>query len=164
MKKRKCGLLTGDCDEIILNIGGTKFSTCRITLKNAPKSVLFARFCTTSFKSSSLFIDRDPTLFRHILNWLRSKKLDSVLDTISELRDLETEADFFCLIDLKDAILKRCQGIRHLKRIQKETFLVEASNIRGINHMCCKLQERYNRQMNVSFLVNHKCTLAAIIM
>lgn len=106
MKKRKIEL-THSCDEIILNVGGTAFSTCLVTLQNAPDSMLFTRFVSNKFREPVLFIDRDPTLFRHILNWLRSKHLDRVLNTVAVLSDLLIEARFFCLMYLEHRIVKR---------------------------------------------------------
>ena len=64
-------------DEIVsLNVGGTLFATSRQTLMKHPDSML-ARMCNTEVPvvkdpSGAYFIDRDPTLFRLILNYLRS--------------------------------------------------------------------------------------------
>ncbi len=55
-----------------LNVGGTFFQTTRATLQ------LLLANCkdplpSTSSEDESLFIDRDPTHFRYILNYVRDK-------------------------------------------------------------------------------------------
>lgn len=126
MKKRKCEQLNRSCDEIVLNVGGTFFSTCRVTLSNAPNSMLFARFAKSSFHPSSFFIDRDPTLFRHVLNWLRSRQLDHAVNSINLLRDLQVEAAYYCIAELEKAISVRISLLQS-RRVHafNDRFIVE---------------------------------------
>ena len=128
MKKRKRDEVKNSCDEIVLNVGGTRFSTCLVTLNNAPESQLSKRFDVYADPSAPAFIDRDPTLFRHILNWLRSQHLDQCVNTIESLKDLKCEADFFCIKDLVMAIDSRIDGILKLPRTRWRT-VVEATSL-----------------------------------
>jgi hypothetical protein len=128
MKKRKRDEVKNSCDEIVLNVGGTRFSTCLVTLNNAPESQLSKRFDVYADPSAPAFIDRDPTLFRHILNWLRSQHLDQCVNTIESLKDLKCEADFFCIKDLVMAIDSRIDGILKLPRTRWRT-VVEANSL-----------------------------------
>uniref|UniRef100_A0AAQ5X319 BTB/POZ domain-containing protein KCTD3 n=1 Tax=Amphiprion ocellaris TaxID=80972 RepID=A0AAQ5X319_AMPOC len=66
--------------EIIhLNVGGKRFSTSRQTLTWVPdsffSSLLSGRISTLKDETGAIFIDRDPSLFTTILNFLRTKEL-----------------------------------------------------------------------------------------
>uniref|UniRef100_A0A8I6GER6 SH3KBP1-binding protein 1 n=1 Tax=Rattus norvegicus TaxID=10116 RepID=A0A8I6GER6_RAT len=68
---------------IHLNVGGKRFSTSRQTLTWIPdsffSSLLSGRISTLKDETgavSRIFIDRDPTVFAPILNFLRTKELD----------------------------------------------------------------------------------------
>lgn len=66
-------------DIIHLNVGGKRFSTSRQTLTWVPdsffSSLLSGRISTLKDDDGAIFIDRDPSLFAPILNFLRSKEL-----------------------------------------------------------------------------------------
>uniref|UniRef100_UPI003AAE8B85 SH3KBP1-binding protein 1 n=1 Tax=Centroberyx gerrardi TaxID=166262 RepID=UPI003AAE8B85 len=68
---------TGDI--IHLNVGGKRFSTSRQTLTWVPdsffSSLLSGRISTLKDETGAIFIDRDPSLFAPILNFLRTKEL-----------------------------------------------------------------------------------------
>ncbi|XP_030330991.1 SH3KBP1-binding protein 1 [Strigops habroptila] len=63
-----------------LNVGGKRFSTSRQTLTWIPdsffSSLLSGRISTLKDETGAIFIDRDPTVFAPILNFLRTKELD----------------------------------------------------------------------------------------
>ncbi|KAJ3590871.1 hypothetical protein NHX12_008819 [Muraenolepis orangiensis] len=66
--------------EIIhLNVGGKRFSSSRQTLTWVPdsffSSLLSGRISTLKDETGAIFIDRDPSLFAPILNFLRTKEL-----------------------------------------------------------------------------------------
>ncbi|XP_070685605.1 SH3KBP1-binding protein 1 isoform X2 [Pempheris klunzingeri] len=66
-------------DIIHLNVGGKRFSTSRQTLTWVPdsffSSLLSGRISTLKDETGAIFIDRDPSLFATILNFLRTKEL-----------------------------------------------------------------------------------------
>ncbi|XP_077466683.1 SH3KBP1-binding protein 1 isoform X2 [Stigmatopora argus] len=66
-------------DLIHLNVGGKRFSTSRQTLTWVPdsffSSLLSGRISTLKDETGAIFIDRDPSLFASILNFLRTKEL-----------------------------------------------------------------------------------------
>ncbi|XP_072247973.1 SH3KBP1-binding protein 1 [Leuresthes tenuis] len=71
---------TARSGEIIhLNVGGKRFSTSRQTLTWVPdsffSSLLSGRISTLKDETGAIFIDRDPSLFATILNFLRTKEL-----------------------------------------------------------------------------------------
>ncbi|XP_016400107.1 BTB/POZ domain-containing protein KCTD3-like isoform X3 [Sinocyclocheilus rhinocerous] len=87
---------SGMGDIIQLNVGGTRFSTSRQTLTWIPdsffSSLLSGRISTLRDETGAIFIDRDPTAFAPILNFLRTKELDLRGVNISILRH---EAEFY---------------------------------------------------------------------
>uniref|UniRef100_A0A669F242 BTB/POZ domain-containing protein KCTD3 n=1 Tax=Oreochromis niloticus TaxID=8128 RepID=A0A669F242_ORENI len=94
--------LTPAMGEIIqLNVGGTRFSTSRQTLMWIPdsffSSLLSGRISTLRDETGAIFIDRDPTAFAPILNFLRTKELDLRGVNISVLRH---EAEFYGITPL----------------------------------------------------------------
>ncbi|XP_026870261.2 SH3KBP1-binding protein 1 isoform X2 [Electrophorus electricus] len=66
-------------DIIHLNVGGKRFSTSKQTLTWVPdsffSSLLSGRISTLKDETGAIFIDRDPSLFAPILNFLRTKEL-----------------------------------------------------------------------------------------
>jgi len=83
--------------EIIhLNVGGRRFSTSRQTLTQVQDTfftgLLSGRIQTTKDETGAIFIDRDPDLFRLILNYLRNRSLSFENVNFKELRH---EAEFY---------------------------------------------------------------------
>lgn len=62
---------------IILNVSGTKFQTWRTTLERYPDTLLGSTERDFFFheEMNEYFFDRDPDIFRHILNFYRTGKL-----------------------------------------------------------------------------------------
>lgn len=86
---------------ICINVGGVIFYTSETTLKQYTN---FFYGLVQAMKSDDevLFIDRDPTHFRYVLNWLRgSRELPE--DSMS-IKELIVEANFYCMPDMVDAL------------------------------------------------------------
>lgn len=83
---------------VTLNVGGHLYTTSLSTLQRYPDSMLGAMFRgdfpTTRDSQGNYFIDRDGTLFRYILNFLRTSELTLPLD-FTETELLRKEADFY---------------------------------------------------------------------
>ena len=90
-------------EPVHLDVGGTSFVTSRSTLERYTKSFfggLLRNF--SEHAPTPVFIDRDGTHFRYILNWLRG--CQSLPGDTRVLRELREEADFYCLQELVHAI------------------------------------------------------------
>ncbi|KAM9409470.1 BTB/POZ domain-containing protein KCTD3 [Pholidichthys leucotaenia] len=99
-------LTPGMGEMVQLNVGGTRFSTSRQTLMWIPdsffSSLLSGRISTLRDETGAIFIDRDPTAFAPILNFLRTKELDLRGVNISVLRH---EAEFYGITPLVRRLL-----------------------------------------------------------
>ncbi|XP_010705008.2 BTB/POZ domain-containing protein KCTD3 isoform X1 [Meleagris gallopavo] len=84
----------------------TRFSTSRQTLMWIPdsffSSLLSGRISTLKDETGAIFIDRDPTAFAPILNFLRTKELDLRGVSINVLRH---EAEFYGITPLVRRLL-----------------------------------------------------------
>jgi len=97
-----------------LNVGGQLFLTTRTTLCRDPKS-FFSRLCkdddnlaSDKDETGAFLIDRDPTYFGPILNFLRHSKL--VIDKNLAEEGILEEAEFYNITDLIQLIRERiCQ-------------------------------------------------------
>jgi len=88
-------------DIVQLNVGGTRFTTSRQTLTQLQDTffsgLLSGRIQSFKDAEGAIFIDRDPQLFRLILNYLRNRALPLDDVNFSELRH---EAEFYGLAPL----------------------------------------------------------------
>ena len=78
-----------------LNVGGQLFVTSRDTLVARDT---FFRALVEHNTNDEIFIDRDPTHFRHILNFLRNSP--SFPSNASDIQQVEAEAEFYCISEL----------------------------------------------------------------
>lgn len=95
-------------DEIVtMNIGGCIFSTSLQTLRQDPDSMLARMFSghelsLTRDAQGNIFIDRDGTHFRYILNYLRSGHVPNLPPAVR--KELLIEADFYQIRGLVNAL------------------------------------------------------------
>ncbi|EYC09464.1 hypothetical protein Y032_0060g3132 [Ancylostoma ceylanicum] len=61
-------------DIVVLNVGGKKFSTTAETLRST-KAGDHTYFTNLDCSQGEIFIDRDPTVFKYILNYLREGRV-----------------------------------------------------------------------------------------
>jgi hypothetical protein len=107
-----------------LNVGGQHFTTSRETLTSSePGSVLHSMFSGAWAQQTDcegrVFIDRDGTRFRHILNFLRSGCVHVPRDNETMCAEVLEEADFFGLTELTAALSKILDAVR-AKRVADE--------------------------------------------
>ncbi|XP_065914500.1 uncharacterized protein [Dysidea avara] len=98
--------------QILLNVGGIRFSTSRSTLTKYPESMLGVMFSgrhdleTMKCSDGSFFIDRDGTHFRYILNYLRDgeERVWSFPKSLELLQEIFCEAKYYQLSGLLIAL------------------------------------------------------------
>lgn len=129
-------------NDMLLDVGGVHFSVSRGVLNQAPEgSMLKAAAATATPKNKPYFIDRDPTVLRYVLNWLRSGVLPKHIPS-DALGELEVEANHFGLEDLRVEVTRALGKVAHeneaLIKVLKEElrkiedtllFLVKLDNI-----------------------------------
>ncbi|XP_013109851.2 BTB/POZ domain-containing protein KCTD3 [Stomoxys calcitrans] len=102
---------TGDL--VNLNVGGQRFSTSRQTLTWIPDTfftaLLSGRISSLKDETGAIFIDRDPSLFSIILNYLRTKEIDV---KNCEIRALRHETEYYGLTPLVKR-LALCEDLNH---------------------------------------------------
>ena len=89
-----------------LNVSGTIFYTTKETLSKYDcyfKTML-------QYQKNSFVIDRDPTYFRYVLNFMRGSSY--LPNDICELQQLKEEAEFYCIDILKRSIESRMEKFK----------------------------------------------------
>ena len=92
-----------------LNVGGEKFMSTRSTLLK--QETMLSKICSNSFpnvidEDGFILIDRSGKHFGTILDYLRNGLLP-ILKNERDARELELEADFYCIEELR----KHCQEL-----------------------------------------------------
>ncbi|GAB6025884.1 BTB/POZ domain-containing protein kctd5 [Chamberlinius hualienensis] len=146
-----------------LNVGGTCFTTTKTTLCRDPKSFLY-RLCQDGMdlnsdrdETGAYLIDRDPTYFGPVLNFLRHGKLVMNKD-LSEEGVLE-EAEFYNIADLirlvKDRILDR--NTRKDKSTKKNVYRVLHCHEDELTQMVSTMSDgwKYEQVINIGSQYNY---------
>lgn len=84
---------------IKLNCGGKLFEVSHSTINKYPNSMLAVMINSPMYNNNNNFIDRDPELFKIILDYYRTDKI-IIPDNISSERVMD-EIDYFCLPKIK---------------------------------------------------------------
>ena len=96
-----------------LNVGGIVYTATLKTITRDPKSLLGRIFSGTHEvacdSKGNYFVDRDGSLFRHVLNFLRTGKL-CLPQPFDEFTQLSAEADFYQVGNLIQALKARREG------------------------------------------------------
>ncbi|VDO30131.1 unnamed protein product [Heligmosomoides polygyrus] len=82
---------------VVLNVGGTKFYTSETTLRS-PLVVDGSYLSTLDLSKGEIFIDRDPTVFGYVLNYLRDGRVifpDDGLTTALLFQEAKVRLLFF---------------------------------------------------------------------
>jgi len=147
---------------VSLNVGGTKFETTRQTFLNDPNSMLAKMFDPVSPMQPGVkidgayFIDRDPTYFRIVLNYLRSGQLH--VDSNIPLEAIKSEASYFGLVSLEKEIIEKIQENEENERLEDRTVNDEfLLNVGGEIFVTTKETLCKYKNSRLSNLVEGKC-------
>ncbi|KAJ3446422.1 btb/poz domain-containing adapter for cul3-mediated rhoa degradation protein family member [Anaeramoeba flamelloides] len=131
-----------------LFVGEKEFITRRDTLVSIPNTY-FTKLFTNKFEvnENHIFIDRDPTHFNYILNYLRhpKTKLFPLPHDPDLLEELLIEAKFYLIPQLKKRIkqvLKETQRKKEIKLEKEKSIDTKLSQILGaIDEIYCSLRD-----------------------
>jgi len=143
--------------KVKLDVGGKIFSTSMTTLTNAPNSMLSAmfsgRYNLETDPDGTIFIDRNPTYFEHILDWLRTGKVP-FLDKFSDKVNLLEEAKYFVLDKLVAQLEEDIVDNKmHKSRISQKEFIKivsKSDDRRPLYLVGCDLRELHLASQNLA--------------
>ncbi|KAH9259402.1 hypothetical protein BASA81_002445 [Batrachochytrium salamandrivorans] len=125
-----------------LNVGGTYFSTSVGNLTREPNTFFAAMFSgrweiKINPKDDAIFIDRDPTMFATIINYLRTRKIVLGNLTLTQRETLYEEADFYQIASLLDQLSKPtfCQQVRGKAQLSQNDLRVSSTEIGTFSYM-----------------------------
>jgi hypothetical protein len=101
-EKKKIAHTQGFKSQVMLDIGGNRFTTSLTTLQRFPDTMIGAMFSGRHALPTAgeyFFIDRDGTHFRHILNFLRQPEGFKVDLPEGQLDELKRECEYFGVRD-----------------------------------------------------------------
>lgn len=103
-------------ERVILNIGGQRFETSKLTLSRYPESVLAELVSSegvTPRYGNVYFVDRDPAHFRLVLNFMRNGMCDlrTLPRDVRYLYELYYEASYYRLSDLMRAVIEKIEQV-----------------------------------------------------
>eukprot|EP01116_Phalansterium_solitarium_P022992 TRINITY_DN7837_c0_g1_i1.p1 TRINITY_DN7837_c0_g1~~TRINITY_DN7837_c0_g1_i1.p1 ORF type:complete len:349 (+),score=83.36 TRINITY_DN7837_c0_g1_i1:96-1049(+) len=97
-------------ERVRLDVGGTVFCTTLSTLTRVEQSYFASMFSgrwpLEQQDDGSYFVDRDPFVFRHVLNYLRGENIELSELSVAERKALLRDIDFYQLPELRQAISK----------------------------------------------------------
>lgn len=92
-----------------LNVGGVIFMTRKSTLK-ASNSFFSGLVASCEEHNAPIFVDRDPTFFRHILNYMRGAK--TYPNDESSVQQLIVEAEFYSMVEYVQFLREKIDEVR----------------------------------------------------
>jgi hypothetical protein len=153
-------------DFIKLKVGGKPYETSYATLVSDQDSMLACMFSGRHIMKHDTDgyynIDRDPDYFAYIIKFLRDKKVNMDDFSISKIKDIRDEAEYFQikgLIDLCDNKLKsvikynftsQTEILETLTKLYKVPITIEIIN---------KINELFNKKFTLEYLSKEKRTL-----
>ena len=142
--------MSKDNQIIDLNVGGSFYTTQLKTLLSEPNSLFSDIFETKKLEeirdgNNRLFIDRDGSLFKYVLDYLRNKKL--LLDDSMEKIRLKNEAEYYKLPNLVKLIENneyRSLSTSAISILNNNTSLITKTNsVKPLNDKVSKISSGY---------------------
>ena len=156
-----------DSSTIILDIGGTLFTTTVATITAGEDSYFSRRMHFEDIQATagpSMFVDRDPKHFRHILNFLRDSRPPQVDSTATQFAtELLYEADFYNLTGLAESLSEQVRKLKvlHEKARTNARHVMLSSSLPPFtlcSHVCSLCFRACSRQL-ASARASHSSSL-----
>lgn len=132
-------------DMVTFNVGGTRFSMSReMWCKREPKSYfshyLSGRYELQAKSDGGVQIDRSPTVFHLVCDYLRGKDIAVRELTKSQLRDLIMDADYYVLAGLLEAI----RPTMSFRKVRGPAVLTDFNTVATATagELCCAFGKR----------------------
>ncbi|XP_054283096.1 BTB/POZ domain-containing protein KCTD5-like [Macrosteles quadrilineatus] len=146
-----------------LNVGGTCFLTTKTTLSRDPNSFLY-RLCKEDSdlisdrdEKGAYLIDRDPTYFSPVLNYLRHGKL--IINKDLEEEGVLEEAEFYNITELIRLVKERivCRDTRPLKDSKKHVYRVIQCHEDELTQMVSTMSDgwKFEQLINIGSQYNY---------
>ncbi|XP_014288067.1 BTB/POZ domain-containing protein KCTD5 [Halyomorpha halys] len=154
---------TGSKQWVTLNVGGTSFLTTKTTLSRDQNSFLY-RLCkedsdliSDKDEKGAYMIDRDPTYFSSILNYLRHGKL--IINKDLEEEGVLEEAEFYNITELIRLVKERInqRDTRPLKDSKKHVYRVLQCHEDEITQMVSTMSDgwKFEQLINIGSQYNY---------
>ncbi|XP_014253922.1 BTB/POZ domain-containing protein KCTD5 [Cimex lectularius] len=164
VSENACNISQGGSKQWVkLNVGGTCFLTTKTTLSRYPDSFLY-RLCKDDSdlisdrdEKGAYLIDRDPTYFSPILNYLRHGKL--IINKDLEEEGVLEEAEFYNITELirlvKERIMQR--DTRPLKDNKKHVYRVLQCHEDELTQMVSTMSDgwKFEQLINIGSQYNY---------
>jgi len=114
-----------------LNVGGTVFTTTLETICKGKSmlSVMFSgKFSMKPNENGEYFIDRDPTYFGHILNYLRKGTIDMGKFEQNQLIDLKEEIEYYQIESLSGIFEEQSSSVTFMPHYHGSTIQLSNDN------------------------------------
>lgn len=113
-------------ETFMINISGHRFETMRKTLEKYPETLLGSnkREEFFNYRTNEYFFDRDPDIFRHILNYYRTGKLHFPSDEC--VTSYVEELEFF---NVRSDVIAVCCNQGFLNKKVENDELIQSMNI-----------------------------------
>jgi len=114
-------------DLVELNVGGTHFTTTVHTLAGDGRSeywrsMLSGEHNVTLDRNGAVFVDRDGSRFRHVLNFLRDGSIGVPEGDVVALRELLCEAQYYGVHDLERDLTLKLEHAERRRALQEQRW------------------------------------------
>ena len=122
---------------VVVDAGGVQFVTSLATIEACggylaaavKRDLAGAADACDVATTASIFVDRDPELFKHVLAWMRANKLPAAIaNNATLLEDLANEAEFFALDNLREECTTALKELAKRVAVEEpvaESFVLE---------------------------------------
>jgi len=123
------------------NIRGTEFLTTLATVSSHGENKIFKMATENAvINHAEIFFDRDPVIFRYILNYLCGYK-HFLPDVRSELKMLSEDAEFYEINELKDEVNKLLKSPKMFKDIFASDYQEDIQSNPHADDCVCEMCE-----------------------
>lgn len=130
-----------EIDVVHFNVGGTSFHTTVSTLLSVQDTYFSAQLSGRYAAGSVVFLDRDASRFRHILNYLRNGTLH-IGDNLELHQEILEEADYFQITPLVEALQQDIDHIINDREQKRQQGSEDGSTLNEIASKLKKLEQR----------------------